>query len=108
MCLDFLGLLYVPADGGDNKPSISAQQNFTGCTQSKRHRASYTFKTSFSQSKHMDRRAHYIRHLYHARKLNYKHIPGTENLADAFTKALPGTKSKKNRNNMATRLSRPG
>jgi hypothetical protein len=45
---------------GDNKPSVTAQQNFTDCT----------------QSKHIDRRAHYIRHLCHAKKLNYKHIPG--------------------------------
>jgi hypothetical protein len=32
---------------GDNKPSVTAQQNFTDCT----------------QSKHIDRRAHHIRHL---------------------------------------------
>jgi hypothetical protein len=72
---------------GDNKPSVTAQQNFTDCT----------------QSKHIDRRAHYIRHLCHAKKLNYKHIPGTENTADAFTKALPGTTFKKFRNHMNIR-----
>jgi hypothetical protein len=76
---------------GDNKPSVTAQQNFTDCT----------------QSKHIDRRAHYIRHLCHAKKLNYKHIPGTavptENTADALTQALPGTPFKKFRNHMNIR-----
>jgi hypothetical protein len=68
---------------GDNKPSVTAQQNFTDCT----------------QSKHIDRRAHYIRYLCHAKKLNYKHIPGSENTADALTKALTGTLFKKSRHN---------
>jgi hypothetical protein len=72
---------------GDNKPSVTAQQNFTDCT----------------QSKHIDRRAHYIRHHCHAKKLNYKHIPGTENTADAFTNALPGTTFKKFRTHMNIR-----
>jgi hypothetical protein len=72
---------------GDNKPSVAAQQNFTDST----------------KSKHIDRRAHYIRHLCHAKKLNYKHIPGTGNTADAFTKALPGTTFKKFRNHMDIR-----
>jgi hypothetical protein len=72
---------------GDNKLSVTAQQNFTDCT----------------QSKHIDRRAHYIRHLCHAKKLNHKHIPGTENKAGAFTKALPGTTFKKFRNHMDIR-----
>jgi hypothetical protein len=72
---------------GDNKPSATGQQNFTDCT----------------QSKHIDRRAHYIRHLCRAKKLNYKHIPGPENTADAFTKALPGTTFKKFRHSMNIR-----
>jgi hypothetical protein len=79
---------------GDNKPSVTGQQNFTDCT----------------ESKHIDRRAHYIRHLCHAKKLNYKHIPGPENTADAFTfkkfrpmRLLPGTTFKKFRHSMNIR-----
>jgi hypothetical protein len=72
---------------GDNRPSATAQQNFTDCT----------------QSKHLDRRAHYIRHLCHAKELNYKHIPGSENTADALTKAPPGATFKKSRHTMNTR-----
>jgi hypothetical protein len=58
-----------------------------------------------AQSKHIDidRRAHYIRHLCHAKKINYKHIPGTDNTADAFTKAHSPVRLSRNsgiRNNM--------
>jgi hypothetical protein len=67
---------------GDNKPSVTAQQDFTDCT----------------QSQHIDRLC-CLCHC-HAKKSNHKHIPGSENTADALTKALPGAAFKKFRNCM--------
>jgi hypothetical protein len=44
--------------------------------------------TNYQKAKHIDIRYHFIRHVLHEDKISIDHIPGTENPADALTKAL--------------------
>ncbi|KAG9086902.1 hypothetical protein FRC06_002821, partial [Ceratobasidium sp. 370] len=41
------------------------------------------------RSKHIDIRHHFMRDIIHERKVSTLYVPSKENLADAFTKALP-------------------
>jgi hypothetical protein len=48
--------------------------------------------TNYQKAKHIDIRYHFIRHILHEDKISIDHIPGTENPADALTKAVNAVK----------------
>jgi len=48
--------------------------------------------SQYQRIKHVDIRYHYIRHLLNNNRVNIDYIPGSENPADALSKALPPVK----------------
>jgi hypothetical protein len=61
-----------------------------------------------ARTKHIDLRYHFIRALIRDDTLDLKYIPTDENLADAFTKALPQPRLEKLRHGMGVDRARGG
>ena len=60
------------------------------------------------RTKHIDLRYHFVRELIRDGTLDLKYIPTNDNLADAFTKALPRPRLEMLRSNMSVDCARGG